>query len=133
MKNPFANKCTSCRLHRSLRCAMAQATLLIILAPVSPGAFAQPMDEEGVHPLLTNRYMVNLGVYFPDKKLSLSADGSVDLPEPGPLEDFASSVRLGESESVGAFSFRWNYKNNWWLDIEYFKTDSAVSGACEIK
>ena len=100
--------------------------LPIALSLVSTGAFAQQGDEEDVHPFLTNKFMLNVGVFFPDKDLNISAGVNINLPEPDPRADLSNSVKLSESDSVGAFQFRWDFASRWWLDFEYFKTDTDV-------
>lgn len=100
--------------------------LPIALVLVSTGTFAQQGYEEDAHPFLTNKFMLNVGMFFPDKDLEISAGADVDLPEPDPQRQASGAAKFSESENVGALQFRWNFESRWWLDLEYFNTDTDV-------
>ena len=94
-----------------------------MLALISTGAFAQQGDKQNLHPYLTNKFMFNVGMFFPDKHLNISAGADFNLPEPDPQLNIRRLLKLRESENVAALQFRWNFENRWWLDLEYFNTD----------
>lgn len=45
-----------------------------------------------VHPYLTERTFIDIGVFFPDRRLKLSADGSISGIQP--FVDFNKDLRL---------------------------------------
>ena len=76
-----------------------------------------------VHPMLDSKHQVYLGLYFPDKKVTFSAQGSVGGFANDPIE-FDEALGLGETETVAFFQYRWNWGKKWWTEFEYFSTDA---------
>lgn len=68
--------------------------------------FAQ---ETAIHPLLTDRYNVNVGMFFPQKEIKLRVDGSL----PGDSIDFDEALRFREDDSTWALNFRWRFGEKW--------------------
>ncbi len=46
--------------------------LIVLLAPV----FASAQDNHDVHPFLSKRYFVTLGIFFPDRSFKFDVDGT---------------------------------------------------------
>jgi len=80
----------------------------------------EPAD---VHPYLTEKFFVDLGVFFPDRRVKLSAQGSTgDLNQ---LVDFNSEFGLNESDETFAVDLGWRFSEKWVLLGQYFESSGS--------
>lgn len=93
--------------------ALASSILLISFG-------GSPFAEESVpvNPLLTARFVVDLGVYMPDNKKKITVDGT--LGDDNDHIDFDEDLQGGNSEDVFAFDFYWRFGEKWSLRSQYF-------------
>lgn len=76
------------------------------------------------HPLISDEYMLSVGVFFPDKNFKIRVDGSV----PGEEIDFEEALKLDNSEATWALNFDWRFGEKWSVSGQYWKiTDSATA------
>ncbi len=87
-----------------------------------PQTEPQTEPQVQVHPLLTAKYIFSAGIFFPEKQIELSARGATNFASRG--IDFDESVRGSESENVGLYQLRWNFGEKWWVEGEFFNTDT---------
>jgi hypothetical protein len=73
-----------------------------------------------VHPYLTERAFIDVGVFFPDRRIKMSASGSISGVHP--LVDFNEEFRLKDSDDTFAIDLGWRFANNWSLSGQYFKS-----------
>ena len=100
------------------------------MAPFILGLISQPaLAEESVHPMLTDKYYLELGVFFPRIDFDASVDGGagVDNPE----FDFEDEFGLSETDSIGAAEFIWRYGDLWSLRAQYFEGSRAATVTLE--
>jgi hypothetical protein len=97
---------------------MLSACLLIFLFPTAVSA--QGSESSGVHPLMTSKFNLGIGVYFPRKQFELQVNGAT----PGDNIDFDEALNIDESESTLSVDFRWRYTKNWSLWAQYWAIDS---------
>jgi hypothetical protein len=83
-------------------------------------------DETDVHPFLTEKYMVGLGVFFPERTVRMRVDG----PTGGIRDeiDFESEFGLKRSDETFSLNFGWRLGEKWHLQGQYFDT-SGERGA----
>lgn len=94
------------------------------LTLMSSAVSAQEEEQIDVHPFLTSKFQLQVGVFFPDKEIELSASGRIGFAESGDSVDFDEALKLGDSENVGFLAFRWNHGKKWWLEGEYFASEA---------
>jgi hypothetical protein len=75
------------------------------------------------NPILTAKFLINTGFYFPSKNFNISADGSSDNNE----IDFDETFDLKKSETTFAFNFLWRFGEKWHGSVEYFGVSSQNS------
>ena len=77
-------------------------------------------EQSGHHPYLTERFFVDLGVYFPDRELAIR----VDSPSGGPGDeiDFQSEFKDTRSDDVFSLNFGWRFAEKWQLGAQYFES-----------
>jgi hypothetical protein len=97
------------------------ACLLILLC--STVVSAQSSENSGVHPLMTSKFNLGIGVYSPRKQFELQVNGT----NPGDEVDFDEALNLDESESTLSVDFRWRYTKNWSLWAQHWSIDSQGS------
>ncbi len=87
-------------------------------------------EERGdVHPYLTETFTLDLGVYFPDRKLRIG----VDSPAGGPNDaiDFQNGFGHQRSDDVFSLNFGWRFGEKWQLGIQYFESSGVDEAVLE--
>jgi hypothetical protein len=104
-------------------CRHLLACLVVLLVPfVASQAQAQAAsDDWDVHPLLTSRFVLSAGAFWPQKEFKLRANGSI----PGEEIDFDGVFRFDESDATGMGSFHWRFGQKWALSVEAWELDSS--------
>lgn len=76
----------------------------------------------GKHPILTNRFIFNVGLFTPTKTLKIIVNGSSKNDE----IDFNEAFGFNRSESTFASNFVWRFSKSkkWSLAVEYFGVKS---------
>ena len=76
-------------------------------------------EDASVHPFLTSKYSVDIGVFSPTKELAFRADGTAGVP--GTDIDFDEQFNLGHNEDAFAIEFIWRFGTKWSLRLQNFK------------
>jgi hypothetical protein len=99
----------------------------LCLAVASQSAFAE--DEADLHPYLTARYFVDIGVFFPQRKVELSVDG----PLSGAQDDidFESEFGLKKRDDLISLNFGWRFGEKWRVGGQYFESDGQREKALQ--
>ena len=69
---------------------------LVFLAPSMASG-----QESAVHPIIADKFMLNAGIFFPEKEFEVQVNGS----SPGREIDFADKFRNKSSESTESANF----------------------------
>jgi len=99
--------------------------LTIVIFLVTFGsAFSQQEDDK--HPLLTDRFIIGAGWYFPARDVKLGIEGSVDLEEQEEI-DFDETLGLEKGENTFNFNFMWRFSKSklWSVRGESFKVGAT--------
>ena len=81
-------------------------------------------ESEDLHPYLESGFSLDVGVFFPDRKLDLRVNGS--LAGINDEIDFDEGIRLGSADETFAAELSWRFRGKWSVVGQYFKsTDSA--------
>jgi len=95
---------------------------LWLCALLLPGAAIAQQND--VHPLLGNDWVLDAGVFFPTKEFRFRVDGSL----PGDGIDFEDAFRLSDDDSTAAVSLLWRFGEKWSLAGQYWKlSDSSTA------
>ena len=90
-------------------------------------AFSQ--NEGDKHPLLTDRFLIGAGWYFPNRDIKFGIEGNVNIEDIEDLEDvdFDETLGLSEGDNTFNFNFTWRFSRNkfWSVRGEYFKVGST--------
>lgn len=93
--------------------------LIIFLLLLSNQVFSQ---EEEKHPLLTDKFYIEAGVFFPDKSIKLGADAE----SPDEEIDFGGTFDLNDNQATVFANFEWRWNKKWRLTAETFAVNNAA-------
>ena len=93
---------------------MKKVLALLIFILVNKFSFSQETEKR--HPLFSDKFMFNAGVYTSTKSLKLRVDGE----GPNSFIDFDEALDLNNNEATFFFNFNWRFSKKWTLSTEYF-------------
>ena len=101
--------------------AVGLCWLALAVALINPiRSSAQETDE--LHPLLTNGFSIDIGLFYPSRELDLRVDGSLG---PNDEIDFDTGFNLGNPDEVFAGELAWRFRDNWSFLAQYFKSSDT--------
>ena len=98
----------------------------LLLACGAHAVSAEALDD--LHPLLGARVHVDIGPFFPDKRLRLGVDGSANVATP--LVDFNEELGLKAADQTFSLDVGWRFASRWLLTAQYF--ESANNSAWQL-
>ena len=104
---------------------MIKAAIVVCLLCFTAPQLALAEDTEDLHPYLESGFSLDLGVFFPDRHLDLSVNGSV-----GGINDeidFDKGLQLGSADSTFAAEMSWRFRGKWSLVGQFFKSSDSAS------
>ena len=81
-------------------------------------------EQGGIHPYLDQEFFVDLGMFFPDREVKLSVNGSV--LGPGDQIDFDEELGLKRSDETFSLNFGWRFGEKWELGGQYFESSGRT-------
>ena len=108
-----------------------KATITLLLASLlATKSYAS--DADAVHPWLTGKYTVEIGIFYPERTARLKADASIEFnPDPTPLVDVGSQVTVSQSDSTFAAEFGWRFGRRWSMRMQYFDSVGSNSAVLD--
>lgn len=81
-------------------------------------------ESSGVHPYMTEKFFLDLGVFFPERILGLKVNGA----DPGTNRDidFTDELNLRKSDETFDIEFGWRFGKKWSLLTQYFESSGAT-------
>ena len=99
---------------------------LLLLGGLRP-CFAT--DASPVHPYLSDTFFIDVGIFWPDRRLGLSVDGSAgEVHEP---IEFDEDLKLKKADSLFALEFGWRFGERWRMAGQYFESSGTTSWVLE--
>ena len=99
--------------------------LLFGLAMSGVSAPVCSQETDAVHPFLSNTFFIDVGAFFPDRRLNLSVDGSGG--EDHDLIEVSEEVEFKEADATAALEFGWHFGEKWRLVGQYFESSGKAS------
>ncbi len=78
-------------------------------------------EDSEKHPILTDKFQADAGLFFPSKNVKIGVDGSVKNAD----IDFGKDLDLNERETTLFLNFDWRFSKKWKLGVEYFSIRTA--------
>ena len=95
-------------------------TFLLLLI-ISQYSYAQTNDSFKAHPIMTDKFEISFGIFFPEETFKLKINGDT----PGDEIDFNSQFDHKNAFATYFFNFGWHFAKRWKLSAEYFGLDSS--------
>ena len=104
---------------------------IVGLVGIISGAQSTFADEQNdVHPYLSAKFFVDVGVYFPDREASIRVDGSISGI--ASYVDFQQDFGIRKSDDTFALNAGWRFGKKWQLGLQYFEfSDSKTAVLAE--
>ena len=77
-------------------------------------------ESDGVHPLLTEKFNLQLGIFSPKKDLDIRFDGSVGGGN-GSI-DFEEQLKFAAKDDIFSWEFVWRFGDKWSLRTQHFQS-----------
>ena len=108
---------------------MIKAAIAVCLLCFTAPQLAVAEDTEDLHPYLENGFSLDLGVFFPERKLGLRVNGTGS----GINDeiDFDKGVQLGSADSTFAAEISWQFRGKWSVVGQYFESNDSVGAVLE--
>lgn len=97
-----------------------------ISAPLALSLLAFPaigLSDDNVHPEISSRFNIDLGVFFPDRTARLGA--GVDVGADSGI-DFSDQFGLEKHHETFALDFSWRFGEKWSVSAQYFETSGKA-------
>ena len=92
----------------------------VAIAPWSQAQDPEPYTEASLHPLLSNGFSADVGVFFPRRTLALSVDGTITGEH---IEiEYDKAFGLGNADETTAVELAWRFGEKWSFLGQYFKS-----------
>jgi hypothetical protein len=82
-----------------------------------------------VHPYLKNGFSLDLGIFYPDRQLELSVNGSLDGINKE--IDFDKSVHLKKADNTFSAQLSWRFRDRWSVIGQYFRSSDSHRAVLE--
>ncbi|UCE93479.1 MAG: hypothetical protein JSV73_11880 [Flavobacteriaceae bacterium] len=84
-------------------------------------------QEEAKNPILTDKFYIEAGAFFPSKNIKLGADAS----SPDDEIDFNETLGLNDNETTYFVNFEWRWNKKWRLTAETFGINNAAKATLD--
>lgn len=104
---------------------MKRAKMILLFCAILIAAtnlvYSQELSK--VHPSLTDDFVLDVGIYFPERSVKIRVDGTIaginqDI-------DFEEQVGLSKSDETVSVDFGWRFGEKWSLLTQYFQSSGA--------
>jgi len=99
-------------------------TGLLYVSCLSSSAFEE--SRPGIHPLLTDKFTGNIGLFYANSESILAANGSIE-DDIGDNIDFEDDLGFKDTDGVLLASFKWRFSEKFHLSLEYLTVGQDAS------
>lgn len=92
-------------------------------------SLAQAQEQGDVHPYLTEKFFVDVGIYFPDRQFAIEVDST--LPGPTNPIELDGDFGLQKSDEIFSLDFGWRFGEKWQFEGQYFAASGELGVALE--
>jgi len=108
-----------------MKCNYRLAGLSLVLMALAAPMSAIAQDAWDVHPYLSDKFHVGLGVYFPERSLKIGVDASV--PGVSREIDLSEQFKLKNTETTESFELGWRFGKKWLVRGQHFSVGGSRS------
>ena len=99
---------------------------MLVMAGVQASYADEPSD---IHPSLTNKFSLDFGVYYPDRRVSISA--GTTLGRDYEWVDYQGELNHATSDETFSMNFGWRFGEKWQLATQYFASSGSKQAVLE--
>ncbi len=99
-------------------------SLLLLFALLATHSL-RAQEQRDLHPYLTEKFFIDAGVFFPERSMKISVNGTV--AGPGDEFDFEQSGGIEKTDETFSLNFGWRFGEKWQLGSQYFKSSGSSS------
>ena len=103
---------------------MKNQVILSFIAILFSG-FLFSQEESEKHPILTDRFQAEAGIFLPSKTVKIGAEASGTVPGEGTEINFGDTFDFNDNEATLFLNFEWRFAKKWKLGVEYFDVKTA--------
>jgi hypothetical protein len=102
---------------------MKRASIIVCFVCCVGLQVAKAAETDDLHPYLESGFSLDLGMFFPDRHLDLSVNGSIaDINDE---IDFDKGLKLGSADSTFAAELSWRFRDKWSIVGQFFKSSDS--------
>ena len=103
--------------------------LLVCVLLIAGGNLAHAQEPGNVHPSLTEKFVLDAGMFFPSRSFEIHVDGNIEGRNPS--IDFEDEFGLNKSDETFAIDFGWRFGKKWSLRTQYFDSSGSRSAVLD--
>jgi hypothetical protein len=103
--------------------------LLFCLLLIAGADLSHAQEPGNVHPSLTEKFVLDVGIFFPSRSFEIHVDGN--LAGGNPSIDFEDEFGLNKSDETFAIDFGWRFGKKWSLLTQYFDSNGSRSAVLD--
>jgi hypothetical protein len=103
--------------------------LLLCLLLIAGTNLVYAQEPGDVHPSLTEKFVLDVGMFFPSRSFEINVDGSIAGANPN--IDFEDEFGLNRSDETFAIEFGWRFGKKWSLLTQYFESSGSRSAVLD--
>ena len=96
---------------------------LLLVSGTSP---LHAQEQADVHPNLTSKFFLDLGIFFPDRETRVGVNGTIGGDNP--IYEFDRVTGIEKDDETFALDFGWRFGKKWSLQTQYFKSTGTIGG-----
>jgi hypothetical protein len=109
---------------------ISRKSLLLLMISIMICQFSYSQDENQdefkKNRILTDKFIINAGIFNPVKKVTVRADGTINTMMDEDI-DFDEKIGLSDFETTFTLNFMWRFSKKWRLQAEYFAISNTES------
>ena len=117
---------------------MIRPVLVYFLVALTTCASAYAEELDDVHPWLNSKFILEVGIFYPERFARLTATGSVDVnvppmpfPTGPPSVDFGEQFSISQSDQTFSAEAGWRMGEKWAMRMQYFDSRGANTAVLE--
>ncbi len=103
---------------------MTKAAVVVSILCFAAPQLTIAAESENLHPFLKRGFSLDVGVFFPDRHLDLSVNGTIS-GENDEI-DFDQGFQLGSADETFSAELSWRFRGKWSVVGQFFKTSDSA-------
>jgi hypothetical protein len=106
---------------------MKRILLLMMILIIISAQHTFGQEKESKHPILTNRFQLGIGFYYPTQRVQFKVNSDAEDQE----IEFDQTFDFNNNQITPYINFEWRFTKKWKLEADYFNINYATSAVLE--